>query len=194
MPSIAYYQTHAAEFAQGTLSVDMAPLYARFLPHLVQGAHIIDAGCGAGRDSRAFLAQGFTVTAFDASAALVAIAREQTGLAVQCCRFDEFQTTSPADALWACASLLHVPAADLPRTLAHLSAQLVPNGLLYCSFKYGQGEVQRGGRSFTQLDEAGLAALMAPLPLAAIEVWVTVDQRPDRAGEAWLNAVLRYQP
>lgn len=65
----------ADAFIVGTLDVQMQSLYDKFLPHLAAGSHILDAGCGSGRDSRYFLQQGFEVTALDASWPLVLHAR-----------------------------------------------------------------------------------------------------------------------
>ena len=189
--SIDYYNQNAATFAEGTLAVDMQPLYQRVLPLLPAGAYIVDAGCGAGRDARYFVQQGFRVSAFDGSAELAAIASAQSGVKVQVCRFDQFVAESPVDAIWACASLLHVPARELPAVMAHLCQQLTTGGLFYCSFKYGQDEVTRDGRTFTNLDETGLNSLLAPLPLRIVDCWQTGDLRPGREHERWLNAVLR---
>jgi 2-polyprenyl-3-methyl-5-hydroxy-6-metoxy-1,4-benzoquinol methylase len=69
---------HAEEFAARTRDLDMTAVYEEFLPLVLPGGHILDAGCGTGRDSAAFLQRGFKVTAFDASKALVEMA---TGLA-----------------------------------------------------------------------------------------------------------------
>lgn len=126
--SITYYDQHADAFIAGTLDVQMQSLYDKFLPHLPAGAHILDAGCGSGRDSRYFLQQGFAVTALDASWPLVLHARTLTGLPVLHCRFDEFVASQPLDAIWACASVLHVPQAELVLVMDHLARQLRRGG------------------------------------------------------------------
>ena len=113
------------------------------------------------------------------------------GQPVQLCRFEQFVAPVPVDAIWACASLLHVPRAELDAVMAHLCQQLADGGLLYCSFKYGVDETERDGRAFTQLDEAGLQALITPLPLSEVEIWQTADRRPGREQECWLNAIVR---
>lgn len=191
--SIAYYDQHARAFADSTLSVDMQPLYQHFLPLLPPGGHIVDAGCGSGRDSHFFMAAGFRVTAFDGSKELAALASHYIGHAVAVCRFEQFQASEPVDGIWACASLLHVPLADLPAVMGHLAVQLRAGGHFYCSFKYGRGTLARDGRTFTQLDEDALYALLSELPLVAIDVWQTTDLRPGRAEERWLNAVLQVK-
>jgi SAM-dependent methyltransferase len=189
--SISYYEQNADAFIADTLDVQMQSLYDQVLPHLVAGSHILDAGCGSGRDSRYFLQQGFAVSALDACGSLVKHSRELTGLPVEHCRFDEFVANKPLDAIWACASLLHVPLNDLFHVMGHLTQQLRHDGLFYCSFKYGVGEVSRDGRNFTHLDERGLVTLLQGLPLVIIKTWQTADLRPARQDERWLNALLR---
>ncbi|GHA28069.1 class I SAM-dependent methyltransferase [Oceanisphaera arctica] len=192
--SLDYYQQQADGFFRNTITVDMTPLYDRFLPRVPAGGHIVDAGCGSGRDSLHFFRLGYQVTAFDASPALVQLARTHSGLPVALCRFEDFSTPAPADAIWACASLLHVPLTELAAVMAHLTAQLKPGGVFYCSFKYGQGETCREGRHFTNLDENGLKQLLRGLPLHIAEQWQTGDLRPDREQERWLNALLIKVP
>lgn len=72
--SVAYYNKNAQQFLDETLHVDMSALYDAFLPLLSENAHILDAGCGSGRDSREFLARNYRVTAFDASEKLASLA------------------------------------------------------------------------------------------------------------------------
>jgi SAM-dependent methyltransferase len=190
--TLAYYAAHAPDFARETFDVDMRALYAPFLARVPAGGAILDAGCGAGRDARAFAQAGYRVTAFDASPALVAQARALTGLVIECQHFETFTAQTAFDGIWACASLLHVSQAELRAVLARLVGALVPGGVFYASFKYGQGEREHGGRRFTDLDEAGLAAQVAAVPeLRLVETWVTGDRRPERETEHWLNALMQ---
>ncbi|WP_295588405.1 bifunctional 2-polyprenyl-6-hydroxyphenol methylase/3-demethylubiquinol 3-O-methyltransferase UbiG [uncultured Lamprocystis sp.] len=188
----AYYRANAAAFFADTLGVDMAPLYARFLPLIpVGGQKILDAGCGSGRDTRAFLDRGYTVTAFDASAELAALAAAHVGQPVQVLRFQDLEWTQAFDGIWACASLLHVPATELPDVLSRLARALRPGGVLYASFKFGSGEREYHGRRFTDLDEAGLATLLSQVQgLTGLDTWTTGDRRPGRESERWFNALL----
>jgi hypothetical protein len=112
---------------------------------------------------------------------------------VQVLRVQEVPWVACFDGIWACASLLHVPMRELPEVLGRLTLALKPGGVLYLSFKYGHGERHREGRHFTDLDEAGLLTLLGAVPgLLLRERWITADQRPERHGEQWLNAVARY--
>lgn len=193
--SIAYYDQHAHVFCADTVRLDLQPLYARFLAHIPASGHILDAGCGSGRDIRAFLNRGYAVTAFDASPALAAQASAYSGLPVQVLRFQDMDWQQCFDGIWACASLLHVPLRELPNILHRLAVALKPGGILYASFKYGDGERQHRDRHFTDLDETGLADVLRAVPdFTALETWMTGDRRPERADEPWLNTLLRVSP
>ncbi|EIM31451.1 DNA/RNA helicase, superfamily II [Leptothrix ochracea L12] len=189
-----FYNRHAVEFFGSTVGVDMAPLHARFLAGLPAGAAVLDAGCGSGRDARAFAERGYRVSAFDASPALAALASKHCGFPVAVRRFEDVEDIACFDGIWCCASLLHVAQADVPEVLTRLWRALRPGGALYVSFKHGQGERVHHGRHFTDADEPTLRAWFAPLPEALEpEIWLTDDRRPDRF-ERWTNALLRRAP
>jgi len=189
--TLKYYQQHADHFFTSTVSVDMSSLYQPFVTALPDGATVLDAGCGSGRDSKAFAGMGYRVEAFDASAQMVALATAFTGLDVQEKRFDQLEAVARYDGIWCCASLLHVSQAELPEVMQRLARALKPGGIWYVSFKYGDGERVQEGRHFTDLNEAALERLVAPLERITIaSTWQTADKRPDRH-ETWLNALLR---
>lgn len=190
--TLSWYSENARDFVDRTVGIDCRALYDRFLPRLPADARILDAGCGSGRDSRAFLDAGYDVHAMDAVQELVEKAGRLTGLDVEVCRFEEFHTEQAFDGIWACASLLHVPETELPDTMIHLALSLKVDGLFYTSFKYGSGETVRGPRSFTDMDENGLIRLDRQIQVLSLtDSWITEDQRLRRKGEKWMNAIWR---
>lgn len=189
--TMAYYQRNAQTFFDATVGVDMASLYAPFLRLVAPGGYVLDAGCGSGRDAKAFSALGYRVEAFDASAEMVKLATAHADLPVQQMTFNALEAEARYDGIWSCASLLHLPYAELPEAMQRLARALKPGGVWYLSFKYGTSERKKEGRHFTDLNEAGLEALVAALShMSIIEQWTTQDKRPDR-DEVWLNALLR---
>ena len=189
--TIAFYEKNSDSFFDSTVTVDAQALYDQFLPSLADDAHILDAGCGSGRDSLAFLKVGYEVTAFDGSQSMAERASNLTGLSVKHLLFLDFTSERQFDGIWACASLLHVSLQDLPLTFSHLSSYLKAEGLFYCSFKLGDGEEKRGGRHFTNLDEQGLEQVLETTDLNIARTWITQDLRPGRENEHWLNAILK---
>ena len=192
--TIDFYNQNAATFFESTSNVDMTPLYQRFLSLIPNNGRILDAGCGSGRDGKAFKAMGYAVDAFDASHALAKLATEFSGVTVDVLSFTEFERPSTYDGIWACASLLHLPSTDLPTALSRLWSSLKEGGVIYTSFKLGQSERLKDGRHFTDLDDTGLRNLFKYFSnVAHIETWITHDQRPER-NEQWLNALIQKSP
>ena len=81
--STEFYNINAKDFYERTVSLDIKNLYEPFLERIEKGAHILDAGCGSGRDTKYFLDQGYKVSAFDASSEMVKLASALTGEPVE---------------------------------------------------------------------------------------------------------------
>jgi len=189
----AYYDAHAAEFCESTASVDVSALYGPFLRELPAGGRILDAGCGSGRDSLAFLRMGYRVVSIDASQEMVAAATRHTGQEAMLLTFDALAFDSEFDGIWACGSLVHIARRDLNSVMARLSRALKPNGVLYMSFKHGDSERMEGERFFNDLNETMFETILGLHPeLTPLQVWITEDLRNYRRGpQRCLNAIVR---
>lgn len=191
--TLNYYAKNTEEFIASTLEADMSQTQKKFLALLPKGAHILDLGCGSGRDSLCFIQQGFQVTAVDGSLELAKFASELIGQEVIVADFKDLELPpSSFDAIWASASLLHVHSEDLPGILAKVIDFAKPGAIFYMSFKYGDYEGERGGRYYTDLDEARFADFLqkSGRHLEIIEQWVAKDVRPEKP-ELWLNTLAR---
>ena len=129
-----------------------------FLNLLPPRAHVLELGCGGGRDAARMIARGFAVTATDGSAAIARQAEARIGRPVRVMRFEELEERERYEAVWAHASLLHVARADLPDVLRRVWRALRPGGSFFASYKAGEAEGRdRFGRLFNFPDEAWLA-------------------------------------
>ena len=189
--SIDWYDANAAAFVARTFGPGMEDDRARFLAHVPAGGAVLDAGCGSGRDALAFVQAGYAVSAFDGSAELARIASANTGLPVRCLTFAEMDWVAAFDGVWACATLLHVPAADLPAALGRIRAALKPGGVFYCSFKEGVGERVANRRHFTDQTLASLRTLLGDAGFEVLDARGSLDGRADHPGERWVSAVSR---
>jgi SAM-dependent methyltransferase len=187
--SIGYYDRQGDVFFEGSVGADMSATRARFLARLPDPAEILEGGCGSGRDALAFAEAGHRVTAFDGSAEMVRRAREHTGLPVIQMTFDQVDWADRFDGIWTCASLLHVPRAELPDILGRLARALKPGGAWMASFKRGTTERQVEDRSFTDMTEDMLAEAMAAQGLRIVDLWTDADVRPGRAEEHWVSVI-----
>ena len=225
--TLEYYKTNAKEFILSTQNVRMTDIQDEFLSFVKKGGHILDLGCGSGRDSKYFLENGFSVTAYDAvkefceetgrlcesfqsaqiehcspsenSAVpeLNAQRYTQTGIrkpqqfSVEQKTFSDLVCQNGYDAVWACASLLHVPKSELPQIIEKIKNALTPEGIFYCSFKEGVFEGERNGRYFSDFLQDELCYLLKKSgSFELLKFWKTEDARPDRS-EVWLNSLLK---
>ena len=184
--TLNYYNKYAEQYAAQTFSVDVSDLYTDFEACLNPGARILDLGCGSGRDSKHFILQGYDVTPVDGSAEMCRMASDYLGIPVKCMRFSELKYKKEFDGIWACASLLHVPKDNIQDAMAKMKRALKPDGVLYASFKYGDGEENIGGRHFSYYSEYDLDWIS---DMGFIEYWISEDVRPGHAGEKWLNTL-----
>lgn len=191
MKTIDYYNEHAEEFTASTFEVDMESLYQPFLAELLEGARILDVGCGSGRDTLAFKNKGYQVDAIDYSEKLVKKASRLTGIPIKLKSFYEVDDYEAYDGIWACASLLHCERTRLKEVIGKLVSALKPNGVLYMSFKYGNGDREKDGRHFTDLNEHQAEELLNQFKsISLVQRWITIDKRLDRT-EEWLNIILK---
>ncbi|MHA6300231.1 class I SAM-dependent methyltransferase [Devosia sp. CAU 1758] len=157
--TLGFYADNAAAYAEHRRRPTGERLNA-FLSTVPQGARILELGCGNGMDAQYMLARGFDVDATDGTPELVAEARRRIGDRARILRFGQLDAEAGYDGVWACASLLHVPAATLPDILGRIHRALQPGGVFVASFKSGTGEGRDGmGRYYNYpTSEALLAA------------------------------------
>lgn len=177
-----------------TIDVEFSEAQNYFLNKLHLGANILDFGCGSGRDTKYFIEQGFTVDAIDGSAELSVKASNLAGIEVKCMLFQDLYVNGKYDGIWACASILHLPKAELKIVLDKMSRAVKMNGVIYTSFKYGDFEGERNGRYFADFTEEVFREFIKEfLELKIEELWITSDVRIGRGEEKWLNIILRKQ-
>lgn len=192
--TVEYYNTNADTFLSETMTVDFSETQDIFLERLPQGALILDFGCGSGRDALAFLKQGCRVEAVDGSAEMCRAAAALTGFPVRQMLFQELDASEKYDGIWACSSILHLPAEELENVLKKMKIALKKDGVIYTSFKYGTFQGERKGRYFTDFTEETFAEFIRKIKGLLIEkLWITADVRPGRENEKWLNILLRKQ-
>ena len=190
--TLNYYNQYAQVYNETTLNIAFDKKREFLLKYLNPKSHILDLGCGSGRDSKAFLQQGYQVTAIDGSKALCKIASENIGQEVNCQLFHELADVETYDAVWACASLLHLSTVELKDTLKIVARALKNDGYFYASFKYGEFEGEREGRFFNDFTEDSFQSLLTTIPhLMIIETEVTTDVIPGRENVSWLNIIMK---
>ena len=95
--SIEYYNNKADDFFESTIDVNMQDIYDKFEEYMIPHGHILDAGCGSGRDTKYFLDKCYAVDAFDASKELVKLASDYTGINVRRMFFQDMNDKNKYD-------------------------------------------------------------------------------------------------
>jgi len=217
LENLQFYERHAKDYAAQFDTFDFSGIRHSFIdkvestrdqrpqPAPGERIQILDVGCGTGRDAYEFLKSGYTVTAVDASPAMLRECRRKLRDAVDKPEtqgmkeaaiasrghektFDEIGFRNEFDGVWAAASLSHVPSRQMEENLRKLVQALKPGGILFMSFKYGHGEHEYTGRFYTHCSRRDVRALLRRIPGAdEIKVWLS-----DAAGrglsprEQWL--------
>lgn len=187
--NVDYYNKNADSFFEGSVKADMSGVRRRFLSYIPVGGRILDAGCGSGRDSKVFIEAGYDVISFDASEEMCKRASEYIDREVKNMRFEEMSFTNEFDGIWACASLLHVPQDELPDIIKKIRDALKLGGIVYASFKYGEGTKMRGDRVFRDFTEKSVIPLFENAGFEIVSNEVGTDSRPGREDEKWVNVI-----
>ena len=193
--TLDFYNNNSKTYIESTLSVDMSHLYNDFLKHIPKCGHILDLGCGSGRDSLEFIKQGYNVTAVDGSKELSIAASKLIEQEVICSKFEELQLTEKFHGIWACASLLHVNKRDLIQVIKNISSNLEHNGVFYMSFKYGENEyIDEKGRYFNCYTEETFKEMLSQVPNLKIKtIYKSGDTLGGRNNLVWLNIILEIR-
>lgn len=187
--TLEYYDNNTDNFIGGTIDVDLGDIYVIFESYIPIGGKVLDLGCGSGRDTKHFIESGYDVVAIDGSKTLCDEATKYTGINVRCMRFDEINEIDTYDGVFACASLLHVKASELPEIICSVRNAIKPGGILYASFKYGDYEGERDGRYFHDLTEESATELFSHIDGLDIDrMWQSHDVRRDKDAY-WINVI-----
>ncbi len=193
MGTLEFYDADPEGYFDSTFFRDVSATAGRFASHLPKGARVLDLGCGSCRDTMLLRRMGFEVVPADGSEGLRRVVKERLGIDVVPVRFDDIPWVDEFDGVWACASLLHVPSAELPGVFSSIHRTLRSGGSFFCSFKLGDFEGIRDGRRYTDMASGRLEDILTSAGFSVSDVWEDVGSD----GTPWVNAISirqRYHP
>jgi len=160
-----------------------------FLSYLNSKSHILDLGCGTGRDSKYFIDRGYQVTSIDGSYEMCNIARSLLKKEVEQINFLDIDYKEQFDGVFACASLLHLDNKDLIVVLNKISSALKQNGILYTCFKYGDSTRVDNGRFYNDMNEEKFLDLIKNIEnLKILKSWISEQYKSDTK---FLNYIIK---
>jgi len=119
------------------------PLPDKDLDYFIEfldGDLVLDAGCGAGRDSKYFVDKGLDVIGIDLSVNMLEKAQKRTNaeFLVGDVRKTIFYSGA-FSGVWCYNTLLHLDNDDFQSAISEFKRLLVPRGVLYIATRYGKG-------------------------------------------------------
>lgn len=185
-----FYEENADEYFEKTVRANLSHLYERFLPLVPKGGRILDAGCGSGRDLRYFKDRGYRPFGIDSSPNLIRLARLYASVECEVRRLQDIPYIADFDAVWACASLLHLEKGELPEVLGRIKHALVADGILFATVQLGQGEgLVPDGRFYAYYDPQEFLGAIRAAGLTIEDSWITEDSLPNRPSVRWVNVL-----
>lgn len=161
--TLKYYNENAQLYCEQTLVGNLQENYEKFLNRLPENAYILDFGCGSGRDSKYFMDNGYNVKAIDGSLEMCKLASKYIGKEVVCMRFDELDDINIYDGIWACSSILHIEKEKLSNVLIKMINALKVNGVIYTSFKIGEGYEIKEGKYYNYLTKTEMEQILSKI-------------------------------
>ena len=185
-----YYNKNAQNFIEDTFDADMKEQYHMFEKYLEStNLKVLDLGFGSGRDSLYFQNKGYDVYSLDPVLNFCEHGKQIGLKRIYQQSVEEMKFVEEFDGIWACASLLHIPSSELVQVFNKCYIALKENGIMYCSFKYGEFEGERNGRFYTDLNEEKLNELINNTRFKILELSITNDVRVERT-DKWINIIL----
>lgn len=176
------------EYIQNTKDLDLSYVYEKFMFYIKKGK-LLDLGCGSGRDSLYFIKNGFDVVATDGYAEMCLEASKNLGKEVLHLPFNDINYKNEFDAIWACASLLHVPNNELNDILLKISNAMKKNAYFYSSFKHGDKEVKENGLIYNYETKESFQQKL-PSNLKLLESFISKDTLNNSRPE-WINFIVQ---
>ena len=192
--TVGHYNEVADDFREGTRDHDVSQNIAALLRHIKGETpwHILDFGCGPGRDLKTFSAMGHIAVGLDGAERFADMARAETGCEVLQQNFLELNLPAERfDGIFANAVLFHVPRQELPRVLRELHATLKPGGVLFSSNPRGENqEGWNGSRYGAYHDLEAWRELLNDAGFTELEHYYRPEGLP-REKQPWLASVWR---
>lgn len=159
--------------------------------NLLKGKKILDAGCGAGRDSKYLFDKGLDVIGIDMSKNMIIAAKNRADADFEV--MDIRKTSFPSkffDGIWCYNALLHLNKHDLQMTIDEFKRILKNKGILFIATRHGEGEIAKksvkGTKYFFLYQEDYLKSILERIGFEIILI-----KKYRQKGEDFIDIILK---
>lgn len=183
-----------ADYIMRTINVDFSEDYKIFSKYIPEGGHILDVGCGSGRDSYHFKKMGYKVTAIDGGKDFCKFASNLLKQPVKCMLFQDINFENKFDGVWAMASIHHLDKDELVDVIEKIYKSLKVGGAFLFNARLGEREYDnKFGKHFCEFNEKSFRKLIkSDKNLKGLQFKEEYTRGDRRAGrdEGWYTAIL----
>ena len=185
-----YYEIHAHDYFDKTISADPSGFLSPFVRFLSPRARILDIGCGSGRDLRWLKLHGFEPTGLERSISLAVLARKYSGCPVIEGDLETFDfSVGLWDSVMMVGSLVHIPHERLYPVIQTILSGLSFPCMILVTMKEGDGRCKgEDGRTFYLWNASSLKSIFLRLNLKTAAFFRNVSAIGSH--EIWLGYVL----
>lgn len=191
-----FYDKNAESYANATKDMLNYQALNKFISLMPHNKHILDVGCGSGRDSNWFKHQGFNVTSIDISTGLIKQAKALFDLNVIESDIMSFcvNSTSKFGGIWASASLVHMRYDEFAQAVIAMNSILAKHGVMFISIKEGLGAKEDSlGRFNSYYTEQQLKTIILKHLGSTCEI-IEINKSPklfDKTGADFLQCFIK---
>ena len=200
--TLAYYEDNAKQLSQRYESAQVDTIHALLLNTFSSNAHLLEVGCGSGRDASFMHQSGYDVLAIDGSMEMIAEAKQHhSELAdkLEVIKVPDELHFAPSyfDGVYSIATLMHLSKDEIDITIEQVAMILNPGGKFLFSVSIQRDDVDtqgkdENGRHFTSMSEIEWISCCETHGLLLEHAEKTTDGL-DRDGIVWLTCIVRKE-
>ena len=189
--TLEYYDENAEKYVKESFALTARDNQDMFLSFVKRGGHILDFGCGSGRDTAFFLMKGFTVQPTDGCESICKLASEYLKMPVKVLEFNELDEEDEYDAVYASASIMHLEHDKLMELYPKSIRALKKDGILYASFEYGEEDGYVDMCYYTRMTEKKYTDFVEQFPQLKMVMQNTFHQKSGGTDLVWYQSIVR---
>jgi len=197
--TLNYYENNSRSLAKQYESAKVDNIHSLLLKTFPANSHLLEIGCGSGRDANFLHNNGYDIIAIDGSKEMIAEAKrchpELTGKLKTVIIPDQLHfELSSFDGVYSIATLMHLDKDEINQTLEKIAMILKTNGKFLFSVSLQRGDVDdqgkdKKGRYFTSMSELGWVSCCERYKLKLKHSEIMGDGL-DRDDIAWLTCIV----